>query len=470
MPSELLSREPVVSEDAFWGRQDEIRWLTGKLGGQVPQNCNVIGEPRIGKTSLLYHVYQQKTGLPAEMAGVYVWVRLVELPAHNSREFWRLMLGRLQVAVGHLSAKSAVPLPDNERDVFDVLDEEIDRILLDTGVERIVFLIDDFDLLVGGVTKHDLDWLRALASRYGASLSFVISSSEPLVKLCDAIVEESGVSPFPNLFHSYWLGLLDQEGAEALFKQAAEEAGLALMPESVSFLLEEAGRHPDLLKMACEKFLDVCGESPVQSGGETAVIPCYALARTEIRLDEHVNWLCRQLWQRRSPEQQTALAELAAGKTDIADPIIAAQLTRRLGLVQGVAGNLYLFADIFRYWIQQETGTLPLLSTGVLASEATSKESVVLVFDHQVEQRLVKIEGREIRLTKLDNRLLAYLLEYADQICSPEDLLENVWGAGKQKSVVEKGINRLRNKVEVDPKRPRYILSARGEGYILRTK
>jgi hypothetical protein len=451
MPSELLSREPVVSDEAFWGRRTDLRWLKDKLGGLVPQNCNIIGEPRIGKTSLLYHVYRQKIGLPEDVVGLYVWVRLVELPTHNSGGFWRLMLTRLREDLGQSAAVSPVDMPDDERDVFDVLDLEIDRVLLDTDVERLVFLIDDFDLLVGGVSKHDLDWLRALASRYGESLSFVISSSEPLVKLCDLIVEKSGVSPFPNLFHSYWLGLLEQDGAEKMCRQAAGRQSLELEPETISFLLTEAGRHPDLLKTACEYYLEVCEE--------TAVLPCHDLARTEFRLDAHVNWLCRQLWQRRTPKEKAALAALAAGETQIADPILAAQLRRRLGLVEETAGELRLFAEVFRYWIHEETAVLP--------ASAAEKETQ---FDHDPEQRLAVIDGREIHLTKLDNRLLAYFLAHANQVCSADDLLENVWDAGKQISVVEKGVNRLRTKIEVDPKRPRYILSARGEGYILRTK
>jgi hypothetical protein len=348
--------------------------------------------------------------------------------------------------------------------LFDRLDVEIDRILFETSIDRIVFLIDDFDLLVGEATKHDLDWLRALASRYGESLAFVISSSEPLVKLCDLIVAESGVSPFPNLFHSYWLGLLDLEGAQAICQQASDLSGLALMPESVAFLLREAGRHPDLLKTACEYFLDVCGvETPALSGVEVpalsrvegSVLPCYELARTEIRLDEHVNWLCRRLWLRRSPEEQAALAALAAGKKSLPDPIITTQLARRLGLVEGSPDDFHLFAEVFRYWIQQET--------------AVSPEPEASIFDHQVDQRVVRVDGREIHLTSLENRLLVYLLSHANQVCTTDELLENVWGSGKQKTVVEKGINRLRGKLETDPKRPRYILAARGEGYILRT-
>lgn len=463
MPSELLSRDPVNSKEAFWGRRDEIRWLTDKLGGQMPQNCNVIGEPRIGKTSLLYHVYQQKIGLPEGMAGLYVWVRLVELPAHGPREFWRLMVTQLIAALGSVESDEVLSLPENERDLFDKLDMEIDRILFETSIDRIIFLIDDFDLLVGEATKHDLDWLRALASRYGESFAFVISSSEPLVKLCDLIVAESGVSPFPNLFHSYWLGLLDLEGAQAICQQASDLSGLALMPESVAFLLREAGRHPDLLKTACEYLLDVCGETPALGAVDMAVNPCYELTRTEIRLDEHVTWLCRRLWQRRSPDEQMALAALAAGKKSLPDAIITAQLTRRLGLVEGVPNEFHLFAELFHYWIQQETAVSTLLSATILS------EPEEPVFVHQEDQRLVLVDGRQVHLTSLENRLFAYLLSRANHVCATNELLENVWGSGKQKTVVEKGINRLRSRIETDPKRPRYILAARGEGYILRT-
>jgi len=46
--------------------------------------CNIIGEPRIGKSSLLYYLYRKQAGLPEGMKGVYVWLRLVELSDYSS--------------------------------------------------------------------------------------------------------------------------------------------------------------------------------------------------------------------------------------------------------------------------------------------------------------------------------------------------------------------------------------------------
>jgi DNA-binding response OmpR family regulator len=224
--------------------------------------------------------------------------------------------------------------------------------------------------------------------------------------------------------------------------------GVDLSGESLDFLLAEAGRHPDLLKTACEYYMSACRES--------AAPGCYEIARAEFRLDEHVDWLCRALWRRRSAEGQTALAALAAGQTYISDPILAARLVRRTGLVVDAAGRLQIFSAVFRDWILRETAVAPQMPQSLI--------------DHQPAQRLVLIEGREIRLTSLENRLLGYLLDHANEVCTTGMLLENVWGGGKKTAVVEKGVNRLRAKIEKDPRRPRFILSARGEGYILRAE
>jgi DNA-binding winged helix-turn-helix (wHTH) protein len=90
------------------------------------------------------------------------------------------------------------------------------------------------------------------------------------------------------------------------------------------------------------------------------------------------------------------------------------------------------------------------------------------IFQHEPDTRVLYIDERIVRLTKLENRMLRYFVEHANEVCTVEALLENVWGAGKTRSVVEKGVSRLREKIEVDPKRPRYLLSAWGEGYLLR--
>jgi len=79
----------------------------------------------------------------------------------------------------------------------------------------------------------------------------------------------------------------------------------------------------------------------------------------------------------------------------------------------------------------------------------------------------VSRDQRLISLTATERRLLFTLAESAGRTQSTEHLLRSVWGAGcdQQSNYVKLYVWRLRNKLEPDPRRPRYILTDRGLGY-----
>jgi hypothetical protein len=290
--TDFLSREPVLKQAEFVGRTNELGWLADKLGRQTPQNCNLIGEPRSGKTSLLYQVYEQQIGLAPGEKGLYVWVRLAELYKHDSLHFWRLMAKKLcreQVRAGLLSD---VTLPkEGVEELFEALNECLEQLVEDTGLARLVILLDDFDLLLGenGIVKRDLDWLRSLATRYSRSLAFVIASTNSLVSLTDPLSGPAAVSPFANLFHTTRIGLLDGAEAAQLCYRAAAAEQVALTETDIDFLLAEAGCHPDLLKIACGYLFTARREAAPDLYGRVA---------GEVRLDDRVGWLSRRLLQR----------------------------------------------------------------------------------------------------------------------------------------------------------------------------
>ena len=433
MNDTFSSRNPVWNEAGFFGRSDELAWVIGKLRHR-PENCNVVGEPRIGKSSFLYRLVQQ-------WDGVAVWLRLVELPEHDSAAFWQAMWQSWQQTVG----ETAVLTHPEPRAYFDALDEAIGKFIEGPSRQRIVFFIDDFDLLVNGIGQRDLDWLRSLATRYGERLAFVIGSTEPLAMLTRRVVGETAVSPLANLFHSLHLGLLNESESAELCQATATAEAATFTADEVTFLLQEAGTHPDFLKVACTHLLTT------KQNGQRGV-PLLETTTAAVRLDGHIQWLCQQLLARRTETEREVLLGLGNGRS-ITDPIRLTQL-RQLGLVKGTS----LFADAFAYWLRRH-----------LADEPEPTEQAATI-SHMPEKKLVIIEEREVRLTPLENRMMAYFLQHADEVCTVEELLTELWGAGKTRSVVEKGISRLREKIEVDPKRPRYLLAAWGEGYLLRSQ
>ena len=86
-----------------------------------------------------------------------------------------------------------------------------------------------------------------------------------------------------------------------------------------------------------------------------------------------------------------------------------------------------------------------------------------------VDRREVKVDGATVTLTPIEYKLLAYLVENEDKVLSHETLLSHVWGQeyAQDRRSLKLYIWYLRQKIEVDPARPRLIVTERGVGYRL---
>lgn len=77
-------------------------------------------------------------------------------------------------------------------------------------------------------------------------------------------------------------------------------------------------------------------------------------------------------------------------------------------------------------------------------------------------------DGREVRLTPLEHRILAALARQPERIVTHSTLLKEVWGPDRDDSrSLRVYIGSLRRKLEVDPSRPKHILTELGLGYRL---
>lgn len=81
--------------------------------------------------------------------------------------------------------------------------------------------------------------------------------------------------------------------------------------------------------------------------------------------------------------------------------------------------------------------------------------------------RVVEREGVDLRLTAREFDLLIFLARHAGQVFSREQLMDAVWDydfAGDAGTVTVH-MRRLREKIEEDPSRPRYLKTVWGVGY-----
>jgi two-component system OmpR family response regulator/two-component system alkaline phosphatase synthesis response regulator PhoP len=101
------------------------------------------------------------------------------------------------------------------------------------------------------------------------------------------------------------------------------------------------------------------------------------------------------------------------------------------------------------------------------AEAADRLEIGALVIDKRRHE--VSVSGSRIELTPLEFHILEKLASEPGRAWSRNDLLDEVWSTdyeGYQRNV-DPHINRLRRKIEADPKNPRYVLTVRGVGYKL---
>jgi two-component system phosphate regulon response regulator OmpR len=78
------------------------------------------------------------------------------------------------------------------------------------------------------------------------------------------------------------------------------------------------------------------------------------------------------------------------------------------------------------------------------------------------------VSGSDIvRLTDVEASLLRVLAQAAGNIVSREDLVERSRVPMNARSI-DVQVNRLRRKIETDPRTPRYLQTVRGSGYVLR--
>jgi len=98
---------------------------------------------------------------------------------------------------------------------------------------------------------------------------------------------------------------------------------------------------------------------------------------------------------------------------------------------------------------------------------AESSEFVVQNLRVDFARRQVFVDDREVRLTPIEYRLLTTLVKHAGKVVAHHNLLKDVWGphATSETQYLRVYMGHIRHKIEVDPARPKILLTEAGVGY-----
>jgi hypothetical protein len=248
-------------------------------------NCiAILGERRVGKTSLLRYVWSVARGLPGLRAA---WMNLQSLNPPNPGTFYETLSRTLQ-REGLLASEREF---QDSQDLQDYLHE------LPAG-DHLVLFLDEFQIIayVDAFSREFFDNLRAIADTL--PITYVVASTVPLHRV---MPDDLHSSPFSNIFMIYRLGSLTDQEADALIRFPPEAArGVEEFAGEIRAL---AGGHPWLLQMACSTAWDL----REASGGKPDPV---ALHDTFM---ERARDLYQYLWDHSSPDEKRNLLTLASG-------------------------------------------------------------------------------------------------------------------------------------------------------------
>jgi hypothetical protein len=241
---------PIKDPARFIGRQAEIRQISGRLLSSAHESTSIVGERRMGKTSLLYHLAHPEVAAGLGMTSDHycmVYIDFQGLTDITPARFWQRVLSKAARAScdANLAVRFREAAERSEMDLFDLED------LFSEVAERslnLVMLLDEFEYVTQN-PNFGTDFfggLRALAIHHNVSL--IPATRRELVDLCHS--DEIKGSPFFNIFANVVLRPLPRGDALKLVEGSLAETGADLPSAERDFVQKLGGGHPFFLQMA----------------------------------------------------------------------------------------------------------------------------------------------------------------------------------------------------------------------------
>jgi len=105
-------------------------------------------------------------------------------------------------------------------------------------------------------------------------------------------------------------------------------------------------------------------------------------------------------------------------------------------------------------------------------ASSAAEEPVFTTGDIKVDlaKRTVYVKGEEVHCTPIEYQILTMLVKNADRVVTQQVLLREIWGPGhaKQGHYLRVYVGTLRQKLEEQSARPKYLITEPGVGYRLR--
>jgi len=356
----FFNRQRITDPAFFVGRAGHIEALYSAV---ITHQCrSLVGERKLGKSSLLTHLGQPETlrhyGLDPERQ-LILYFDLESMASAGADDFWvevlEALAARLPPSAGDVLAAVRRAADSGEVRFLNV--RRLLRRVRDAGLD-VVLCLDEFESLARNA-RFEPDFygeLRSLAGELG--LIYLTASKRSLYELT---YEHSDTlsSPFFNIFSELSLGLMDEDEAHGLLANFSSQSGIAFCDDEIAFALSLAGTHPFFLQIAGFHLYDTpgCGKPRATEG--------YQQIRKRFLAEAEDHY--RYLWSQLPSTQQLALAQLSQAS----EPVV--RLLKQKALVQGRDEDPTPFSATFAEFLLRQRAEQPTSPTLVTTGDLTGR-------------------------------------------------------------------------------------------------
>jgi len=406
------------------GKTTLLRYLAHPQGA-FRQHADWLQAPFDRQPERILPVLVEFRQMPGGMRALdYLYLRFLEAcrgPAVNAAARLKPLLEQLgrpeQVGAGQPETR-LLPL---DRDL---------ALLRESGI-RVVFLLDDFDLIFGSLTATETSNLRPLRR----SAAFILCTERSL----QAVNPEAAGSPFFQTITKVRMSGLSFPEAQDLLADPARRAGVTFPDADIDAVLRLTGQHLYLVLLAGRVLWDLRAALGLLEQPETALASAQ-LTLLQARLTAEFQPSFLIYMQRLEAVEKAALLRLARGDAPSPADIALFRSLEFKGLITLDGAQYRLFSPLFAQLLLQTPAR----------EEARPTQPAVL----------------RTRLTKTEQTLNAYLHAHAGRACTFEELWEAVWG----KTYQDEDPRQVRRRIQVTLSRLREKLAQNGEDDILNVR
>ena len=342
------NRVMIKNPEDFFNRKAEVKRIFSRIGASRPQSISIVGDRRIGKSSLLFHICDEdirRKYLKNSEKYVFAFFDLQEKKGMTVKEFFHIV-----------AEKITEQLPENDISIQDFSYDSFLRLIKTIEKDmNLIFVFDEFDVVTTNrnFNPEFFSFLRSVANSH--NVAYITSSKRDLQELCHT--REIKDSPFFNIFTHIPLGPFDKSSALELIKIPSEREGVPL-EGYLDFILELAGYHPFFIQIACSNLFEAVSEHQKNVNLQKVIEKVYEEA------EDHFKYM----WYQLTDNEKVCLQSIVESKELDQNLSYIARKVEKRGILMRMEGSYKVFSLCFKEFIKN------IPETDIEKSEENSKK------------------------------------------------------------------------------------------------